>query len=275
VLPTVASLPLLVTYAGGTAVLVPPPLRAALAQAEHGPLAPLLALAHALGVHVDAGSAGAVVDLGVWYFVYMGLLAVFSTNALNIFAGVNGLEAGQALVIAAAVLFANVLEMSRAAGAPLHAFSASLMAPFAGVTAALLRHNWWPADVFVGDTFCYFAGMTFAVVAILGHFSKTLLLFFGPQIANFVYSTPQLFGLYPCPRHRLPAVDPATGKLVPSTFEWQGRRVPNMTLLCAVLRVTGPLHERDLVRVVLALQTASCALGLLVRYVVSTWVYPA
>ena len=26
----------------------------------------------------------------------------------------------------------------------------------------------YPSEVFVGDTYCYFAGMTFAVVAILG-----------------------------------------------------------------------------------------------------------
>ena len=42
------------------------------------------------------------------------------------------------------------------------------------------------------------------MVAILGHFSKTLLLFFIPQVFNFVYSLPQLFHLVPCPRHRLP-----------------------------------------------------------------------
>ena len=47
-------------------------------------------------------------------------------------------------------------------------------------------------QVFVGDTFCYFAGMTFAVAGILGHNTKTLLLFFIPQIFNFVYSLPQL-----------------------------------------------------------------------------------
>ena len=62
----------------------------------------------------------------------------------------------------------------------------------------------YPSRVFVGDTYCYFAGMTFAVVGILGHFSKTMLLFFIPQVLNFLYSTPQLFGLVPCPRHRLP-----------------------------------------------------------------------
>ncbi len=48
--------------------------------------------------------------------------------------------------------------------------------------------------------------MTFAVCGILGHFSKTLLLFFIPQIVNFLYSVPQIFGLFGlvCPRHRLP-----------------------------------------------------------------------
>jgi UDP-N-acetylglucosamine--dolichyl-phosphate N-acetylglucosaminephosphotransferase len=46
--------------------------------------------------------------------------------------------------------------------------------------------------------------MAFAVVGIQAHFSKTLLLFFIPQIFNFVLSCPQLFGLVPCPRHRVP-----------------------------------------------------------------------
>jgi UDP-N-acetylglucosamine--dolichyl-phosphate N-acetylglucosaminephosphotransferase len=61
--------------------------------------------------------------------------------------------------------------------------------------------------------------MTFAVHGILGHFSKTLLLFFLPQVINFVYSLPQLFKVYPCPRHRLPFYDAALGLLRPSTFE--------------------------------------------------------
>jgi UDP-N-acetylglucosamine--dolichyl-phosphate N-acetylglucosaminephosphotransferase len=48
------------------------------------------------------------------------------------------------------------------------------------VTLGLIKHNKFPSKVFVGDTFCYFAGMTFAMVGILGHFSKTMLLFFLP-----------------------------------------------------------------------------------------------
>lgn len=62
----------------------------------------------------------------------------------------------------------------------------------------------FPAKAFIGDTFCYFSGMTFACVGILSHFSKTLLLFFIPQILNFIFSVPQLFGIMECPRHRLP-----------------------------------------------------------------------
>ena len=46
--------------------------------------------------------------------------------------------------------------------------------------------------------------MTLAVSGILGHFSKTLLLFLVPQILNFLYSLPQVMKWWPCPRHRLP-----------------------------------------------------------------------
>jgi len=37
------------------------------------------------------------------YKLYMGLLAVFCTNSVNILAGVNGLEVGQSVIISCAV----------------------------------------------------------------------------------------------------------------------------------------------------------------------------
>jgi UDP-N-acetylglucosamine--dolichyl-phosphate N-acetylglucosaminephosphotransferase len=36
-------------------------------------------------------------------------------------------------------------------------------------------------------------------------------------VLNFLYSVPQLAGVVPCPRHRLPVFDPATGTLRPKT----------------------------------------------------------
>ncbi|OTF81488.1 hypothetical protein BLA29_000178 [Euroglyphus maynei] len=180
-LPTLASLPLLLVYAltyDNTTIIVPKPFRS---------------------------SFGFSIDLGLVYYVYLSLLAVFCTNAINILAGINGLEAGQSFLICLSIMAYNVAELFRATDHyHSHVFSLNMMLPFLAVTGALLHHNWYPARIFVGDTFCYFAGMTFAVVGILGHFSKTMLLFFLPQIFNFLYSCPQLFHFLPCPRHRLP-----------------------------------------------------------------------
>jgi UDP-N-acetylglucosamine--dolichyl-phosphate N-acetylglucosaminephosphotransferase len=103
----------------------------------------------------------------------------------------------------------------------------------------------YPARAFIGDTFCYFSGMAFAVVGILGHFSKTLLLFFLPQIFNFLYSLPQLTGIIPCPRHRLPRFNEKTGLLEPSFAVILTRP---RGLLKAVLEVLGTLRLVRLVR---------------------------
>lgn len=276
-LPVIASLPMLCAYSGVTWVKLPRlvgPLLASPAGAgaaagsdSQSDFTLLGAVVNAV-VEVDLGSAGTIVRLGVLYHVYMGLLSVFCTNAINIYSGINGLEAGQALVMGFSVLFVNLFELRLAHGTldhP-HVFSIRLIVPFLGATAALLRHNWYPSAVFVGDTFCYFAGMTFAVVGIQGHFSKTLLLFFIPQIFNFLYSTPQLFKLRPCPRHRLPKFDAAIGKLRPSQYAHNGALHDNLTLVNLVLRLLGPLSERTLVLVLLALQVVTCALGLWLRY---------
>jgi len=80
--------------------------------------------------------------------------------------------------------------------------------------------------------------MVFATVGILGHFSKTLLLFFIPQIFNFVYSVPQLFGYIPCPRHRLPTYNVKTGKLE--------KIKTNLNLINLYLWIRGPLTEKRL-----------------------------
>lgn len=44
--------------------------------------------------------------------MYMGMLAVFCTNAINILAGINGIEAGQSLVIAASIIVFNIVELN-------------------------------------------------------------------------------------------------------------------------------------------------------------------
>jgi len=274
ILPTVASLPLLCCYKGSTSIVMPIQMRSLLMVDNEVTL-----LGHMLGylITIDTETNGKVVNLGIWYLFYMGMLAVFSTNAINIYAGINGLEVGQAYVIACAVLVHNLYEIANhSENAENHLFSVMLMLPFCGVCLGLLKYNWCPASVFVGDTFCYFSGMTFAVVGILGHFSKTLLLFFVPQIINFLWSCPQLFRFVPCPRHRLPRFNgthmiPSTFPCKPSEFRWikqqgEATECPNMTVINLALQLLGPLTERDLCLVLLSFQALTCLGALICRH---------
>ena len=166
---------------------------------------------------------GELLELGPLYYVYMACVAMFCPQSINMLAGINGIEVSQCVVVAALIAFNDALYLVTPYPHPAtdsHLFSLYLLLPWIGVSCALLSHNWYPARVFVGDTYCYFSGMVFAVVGILGHFSKTLGLLLVPQIFNFLYSCPQIFGLVPCPRHRLPAFNARSGLLEPSVTPW-------------------------------------------------------
>merc|ERR1740124_953465 len=92
-------------------------------------------------IEIDMASNGSLVNLGAFYLLYMGLLAVFCTNAINIYAGINGLEAGQSYVVGCAILLHNLIELARTGGdSPPHLLSAAITLPFVGVTLGLLRH---------------------------------------------------------------------------------------------------------------------------------------
>ncbi|KAE9403999.1 UDP-N-acetylglucosamine-dolichyl [Gymnopus androsaceus JB14] len=249
-IPIVASIPLLMVYfaeRGNTHIVVPLPLRFLL---------------------------GSLVNLGPLYYLYMSLLSTFATNSINILAGINGSEVSQALIIAISVILNDLLYLPWPVGFHLpvhllgskaevefggvwsagmahgskelverHLFSLYFMLPLVAVCAGFMYHNWYPARAFPGDTLCYVTGMAFAVVGIQAHFSKTLLLFFLPQIFNFVLSCPQLFGLVPCPRHRVPRFDMDTNLLHPSKAQFMK---PPASLTVIVLRIFSTLKLVDL-----------------------------
>lgn len=227
-IPAVASLPLLIVYYvdfGVTSVVVPNFL-----------------------IHYMPQNAR-LINLGPFYYAYMSALSIFAPNSINIFAGINGIEVGQSLVVAGLLVLNSSLYLVPFPGNPVltnnannktytphpatdsHLLTLYILLPFIAVSLALYIHNRYPARVFVGDTYCYVAGMTFAVVAILSHFSKTLLLLLIPQIFNFVYSVPQLFKIIPCPRHRLPKFNARTGLREPSVTPWDEDRQPKPHLI--------------------------------------------
>ncbi|XP_076884376.1 uncharacterized protein LOC143533467 [Bidens hawaiensis] len=239
VLPTIAALPLLMAYAGHTTIMIPKPL------VEY------------VGIEI--------LDLGWIYKIYMGLLAVFCTNSINIHAGINGLEVGQTVVIALAILIHNIMQIGLSSNyetRQAHAFSIYLVQPLFATSLALLSYNWYPSSVFVGDTYTYFAGMTMAVVGILGHYSETLLIFFLPQIINFLLSLPQLAGIIPCPRHRLPRFDPQTGLLTGTK---------DGTLVNVSLRLFGRRSEKSLCILLLVIQALGCCFCFFLRWILTGW----
>ncbi|KAI6030645.1 glycosyl transferase family 4-domain-containing protein [Pisolithus orientalis] len=302
-IPLIAAIPLLMVYyaeGGNTHVVVPIPLR------------PLF---------------GVLLNLGPLYYLYMALLSTFTTNSINILAGINGSEVSQALIIGTSVILNDLLYLpwpidfriplhllgSQAevdVGGPWragmaygssqlvsrHLFSLYFMLPLVGVCLGFMYHNWYPARAFPGDTLCYVTGMAFSVVGIQGHFSKTLLLFFIPQIFNFVLSCPQIFGLVPCPRHRVPRFDSDTNLLHPSTAQFSQPpsklttlilrvfaslrltklkfhpsngtivEATNLTILNFLLVNLGPMNEKELVQTLMAVQVSGSVLAFGVRY---------
>lgn len=144
--------------------------------------------------------------------------------------------------------------------------------------------------------------MTFAVVGILGHFSKTLLLFFIPQIVNFLYSVPQLFHLVPCPRHRMPKYNETTdllecsktqfklsdlnvlGKICVQLFrvlriiQWNEDKdgivtTNNFTLINFLLVLLGPTHEKCLTFYLLVIQLICTCAAFSIRYPLAMYFY--
>lgn len=84
ILPTIASLPLLSSYSGSTAVYIPKPLASILM--NNNGLTRIGKIINIIAT-VDTQAHGNIVELGYLFLIFMGLLAVFCTNAINILAG--------------------------------------------------------------------------------------------------------------------------------------------------------------------------------------------
>ncbi|GAA5908596.1 UDP-N-acetylglucosamine--dolichyl-phosphate N-acetylglucosaminephosphotransferase [Sporobolomyces salmoneus] len=330
-IPLIASVPLLVTYAAG-----------------HGVTDVVIPNLFGLRILLNVVSTNGVLHLGWMYYLYMSLLSTFCTNSINILAGINGVEVSQALIISLSLILNDLLYLPFSPSLLLsllpssllsnlpeafvkqvesmgpwsfgfsngsseledrHLFSLYFMLPLVGVCFGLLKHNWYPSRAFIGDTFCYFSGMSFAVTSILSHYSKTLLLFFLPQIFNFLYSCPQLFGFVPCPRHRLPRFDEKSGLLEPSWAVVRPRNLrttrekigvgillaaekvglvglrrskegggevegcTNLTILNLILLWRGKTREDKLCWCLIGIQCIGSAVGFGVRYGLGGWVY--
>jgi len=236
IMPLFVSLPLIVSYNESTTIIIPAFLSKFLSSS---------------------------LNIGKAYYIYIMLYTVFVPNSINIHAGLNGLEVGQCIIIGSAITLYNTMKLnsiplSLPNERSLHLISITLIFPFIAASLALFNKNKYPAEVFVGNAYTYFAGMVFVVIGLYGHYSKAVLLFIVPQILNFILSFPQLIGVIKCPKHRLPALNSGTLKLECVHHHF--------TLINAFLRIFGPTNEKQTVTMLLLFQALCCSLGLLYLY---------
>ncbi len=146
ILTGVVAIPLVVISAGNTTIAVP-----LIGTITIGLLYPLI-----------------IVPIGI----------IGATNAFNMIAGLNGLEAGMAVIMLATLgigtYLNNVLWLT------------SLVFGMVVILLAFLRYNTVPASILVGDSFTYALGAFIATVAILGDVQWLAVFLFLPYFIELV-----------------------------------------------------------------------------------------
>ncbi len=106
------------------------------------------------------------VDFGVFYVLVLLPLGITgASNAMNMLAGFNGLEAGLGVIMCASVAAVAFIVNS------VSALIISLA--MAGALLAFLKYNWFPARIFIGDVGTLTIGAVVASSVIVGNIEKT------------------------------------------------------------------------------------------------------
>lgn len=129
----------------------------------------------------------AVIDMPFMGQVHVGVLfplvlvpvaIVGASNAFNMLAGYNGMEAGMGMILLGTLALLGFLNGYQI-GVVL-----SLIGFFA--LSAFMIFNWYPAKVFPGDTMTYSLGAYIAICAMMGHTEKFALILFIPYYLDFL-----------------------------------------------------------------------------------------
>ncbi|MFQ6010469.1 MAG: glycosyltransferase 4 family protein [Candidatus Aenigmatarchaeota archaeon] len=119
-----------------------------------------------------------IVDFGILYPLLLVPVAIVgASNAVNMLAGMNGLESSLGLIYMTSLGIYSYHVGSIAAAAIAFSVAASLL--------AFLWFNKYPAKIMPGDSVVYMIGASAATVAIIGNIEKFAVLAFTPWIIEF------------------------------------------------------------------------------------------
>jgi len=117
-------------------------------------------------------------DIGFLFpFLFIPLFIVFFSNAFNMLAGYNGLEASLGSII--------LLTLSFIAWKEGYGWVAVISLCMVASLLAFLIYNKFPSKIFPGDTLTYPVGALIAIIAIIGNMERIALILFIPYIIEF------------------------------------------------------------------------------------------
>ncbi|MBW6451245.1 MAG: hypothetical protein K0B02_00760 [DPANN group archaeon] len=119
------------------------------------------------------------VNFGLIYPLILIPLGIFgASNATNMLAGMNGLEAGLGTVL---LSFLGVYAYLHGAS-----LAAAISMIFVGALLAFLLWNWYPAKIMPGDSLAYTIGAVAAITAIVGNIEKFAVFLFIPWFIELI-----------------------------------------------------------------------------------------
>jgi len=180
-----------------------------------------------------------MVDMSLAYpLVLIPAVVTIGANAVNMLAGFNGLEAGMG-----AVAMGSLAVIAWEAG---EITTLAILLAGVGALLGVLPLNWYPSRVFVGDVGTLTIGALIAGSAVVGDFELAGAILLIPYAMDFVLKAANRF--------------PSTG--------WGGVLGKDGKLRCPpdgpvglcqlIMRVSGGIHERGLVLLLIAVE---CVLG--------------
>ncbi len=152
---------------------------------------PLLTLPAAIPLMViSAGETTMVIPLigkvpfGIFYpLLLIPIGMVGASNAVNLLAGFNGLEAGMGIIYFLGLGIFGLLH--RSAGTDILNGSVIFLTAFAAL-AGFIKYNWYPAKILPGDSLTYLLGSTVAGGVIVGNMERSGILVMLPFIIEFL-----------------------------------------------------------------------------------------
>lgn len=178
---------------------------------------------------------------------------VIATNAFNLLAGFNGLEAGLGIISTLTLAtFAYNTEFF-----PLLIVAASAMLAF-------LIFNKYPSKIFPGDTFTYFLGGLFAVVAVLGFFQTIAILIMLPYIIEGVIKSREIPYIL---KHKKTFKPECFGRVCEGgDLERPYKEIWSVTHIAIgiIKKVKGKCHENDVTLLIVSLHALWCLFLVLV-----------